>query len=76
MLHTQNRSVVVHAGLFIQTQEADVLIRPNCGLTPSRKPLTIAALDLELPRGILTKVASYSVHNVSSYVLSAAVMIK
>ena len=58
LLHTQDRSVVLHAGLFTQTQEADALIRPNCGLTPSRKPLTIAVLNLELPRGILTKFKS------------------
>ena len=56
-MHTQGRPVVLHAWLFIQTQEADALIRPNCGLTPSRKPLTVKALDLELPHGILTKLA-------------------
>ena len=59
MLHTQDRlvvpGVVLHAGLFTQTQGADALIRPNRGVTPSRKPLTIMALDLELPCGILTK---------------------
>ena len=42
---------VLHAGLFTQTLEADVLINPNCGMTPSRKPLAIMALNLELPRG-------------------------
>ena len=47
--------IVLHAGLFSQTQEADGLIRPNCGVTLSRKPLAIAMLDLELPCGILTK---------------------
>ena len=56
-----------HAGLFTQTQEADALIRSNCGMTTSREPLTIAALDLELPHGILTKVSI--VKELASYYL-------
>ena len=66
---TQERSVLLHAGLFTQTQEADVLIMPDCGMKPSRKPLTIAALNLKLPRGILTtfKLALATIYQ---YVLS------